>query len=144
MPRARRTGYHLEFSVTDTGIGNSKSEIEKLFQAFQQADTSSTRRYGGTGLGLVISKRLAETDPCSPTHPLPSNLLIVLVLVVVLVLDGSAMPKQSLIRFRSPSSLKSNGAYGRRLGIEHEHDHDWRRNIRPVPNGSARKTDLKG
>jgi two-component system sensor histidine kinase/response regulator len=46
--------------VTDTGIGISKSEIEKLFQAFQQADTSSTRRYGGTGLGLVMSKRLAE------------------------------------------------------------------------------------
>jgi signal transduction histidine kinase/ActR/RegA family two-component response regulator/putative methionine-R-sulfoxide reductase with GAF domain/tetratricopeptide (TPR) repeat protein len=56
----KRGSDELHFAVRDSGIGLTPEGMAKLFQSFSQADSSTTRKYGGTGLGLVISKKLAE------------------------------------------------------------------------------------
>ncbi len=56
----RDEGVNLHVSVRDTGIGIPKHKVDTIFEVFQQADTSTTRKYGGTGLGLPICKKIVQ------------------------------------------------------------------------------------
>jgi signal transduction histidine kinase len=57
---AKKEGDTVQFSVSDTGIGIKEEDIGRLFKEFEQIDSGASRQYGGTGLGLVISKKLIE------------------------------------------------------------------------------------
>ncbi|MGE0664474.1 MAG: ATP-binding protein [Hyphomonadaceae bacterium] len=58
--RARRDGDDVEIAVSDTGIGMTPEQVKRLFNAFVQADALTARRYGGTGLGLALTRRIMQ------------------------------------------------------------------------------------
>ncbi|MDR2350566.1 MAG: response regulator [Deltaproteobacteria bacterium] len=94
------------FSVKDTGIGMSPEQTGKLFKAFTQADTSITRQYGGTGLGLTITKRLVEMMKGAITIESEENLGTIVSFTCLFPVDLEEEKKRKL----SLSAPKTDGA----------------------------------
>ena len=101
----------IAFEVTDTGIGMNSEQIGRLFQAFTQADASTTRKYGGTGLGLAITKKFCQMmggDIKVESEPgKGSKFTIYLPAKVVDSTKQKSEPEPKVAQFKSNNSLKN-------------------------------------
>jgi len=93
----------VRLSVSDTGIGIEEENIQKLFQEFNQLDASSTRKYGGTGLGLCISKKIVELN--GGTINVTSKVGSGSTFTVTLPLEADAPPPAELPSLAIPAAL---------------------------------------
>ncbi len=92
------SGPRLHFAVSDTGVGIRDEHLTQIFAPFSQADASSTRRFGGTGLGLTISRRLARMlggDIAVESHPGEGS-------VFTLTVDPGSIARMSMVSEDSP------------------------------------------
>jgi len=104
----------LEIAVSDTGIGMTPEQISRLFQRFAQADVTTTRRFGGTGLGLYISKQLAERMGASIEVSAQAGEGSRFALCMTLAANPAEMP---MVEDREEFSVSSLGGPGDELRI---------------------------
>jgi len=100
-------GHALELAVIDTGVGLSADQISRLFQPFAQADVSTTRRFGGTGLGLFICKQLAALMGGELDVQAEPGRGSCFALRIPLAVDGQPLPPTWV---RTPGELSAAGA----------------------------------
>ena len=81
---------HILFTVSDDGCGIAEKSQKRLFSAFMQADSSTTKKYGGTGLGLLISKKFCEIMGGDITLNSTENVGTTFVISIPLVLSDTA------------------------------------------------------
>jgi signal transduction histidine kinase/ActR/RegA family two-component response regulator len=114
-------GHLLRFDVTDTGIGIGKEAMERLFGAFEQEETSTTRKYGGTGLGLAITRKLAQAmGGDAGALSVPGRGSTFWFTARLKEADGSAMARTSTRRDAAAAVLKQSFAKSRILVAEDE------------------------
>ncbi|MEE9602917.1 MAG: ATP-binding protein, partial [Thermoguttaceae bacterium] len=116
-------GSRIHFAVADSGIGIAPKHLDDVFQAFTQADTSASRCFGGTGLGLTISQRLAETlDGNIQVKSQPGKGSTFTLTIDPGSLDGvpmlDALPKPSFKKKESPAASQLPTLSGRVLLAE--------------------------
>jgi len=116
LDEARRV---LAFTVRDTGIGIASDKLDMIFEAFQQADGTTSRKYGGTGLGLSISKKLAEMlgGAITVTSEVGVGSVFTLFLPDELPANASSPAIRVPLRPVDPAELgePTNGSRGRRI-----------------------------
>ncbi|QTF07270.1 two-component sensor histidine kinase BarA [Brenneria izadpanahii] len=111
--RQERHHVHLEIQIRDTGIGIAERQQSQLFQAFRQADTSISRRHGGTGLGLVITQRLIKEMGGDISFHSQLNKGSTFWFHISLPLNPQATPKHNMypmLRGKSLAYIESNPA----------------------------------